>query len=156
MSAPRPQTILIVEDSDDDYFATARALKKAGLSNPLRRCINGDQALDYMYRRGEFSESPDLPEPAPKPGIILLDLNLPGTDGREVLRVLKHDPVLHKIPVIVLTTSGAEQDIQRCYDAGANSYVQKPVDMHGFVVAMTRLKEYWFEVAILPRSDAPS
>ena len=92
-------------------------------------------------------------EKSPKPGLVLLDLNLPGTDGREVLRILKLDPVLRKIPVIVLTTSSADQDIQRCYDDGANSYVQKPVDLQGFVLAMTRLKEYWFEVAILPKGE---
>lgn len=147
MTPPRPQTILVAEDSDDDFLATARAFKKAGLLNPVQRCTNGDQALDYLYRRGEFAD----PAKSPRPGIILLDLNLPGTDGREVLRVIKLDPLLHKIPVIVLTTSNAEQDIQRCYDYGANSYVHKPVDLQGFVVAMARLKEYWFEVAVLPK-----
>lgn len=143
----RPQTLLVVEDSDDDFHATVRAFKKAGLANPVRRCTNGDQALDYLFRRGEYVD----PASSPRPGVILLDLNLPGTDGREVLREIKLDPALHKIPVIVLTTSSAEQDIQRCYDYGANSYVQKPVDLNGFVTAMTRLKEYWFEVAILPK-----
>lgn len=151
MATSRPQTILVVEDSDDDYYATARAFKKAGLSNPVQRCTNGDQALDYLFRRGDYADAVR----APTPGLILLDLNLPGTDGREVLRVLKRDPVLHKIPVVVLTTSSAEQDIQRCYDYGANSYVQKPVDLAGFVTAMTRLKEYWFEVAILPKEGNP-
>jgi len=149
MTASRPQTILVVEDSDDDFFATARAFKKAGLANPVQRCTNGDQALDYLYRRGEYAD----PSKSPAPGLVLLDLNLPGTDGREVLRRLKLDPVLHKLPIIVLTTSSAEQDIQRCYDYGANSYVQKPVDLQGFVLAMTRLKEYWFEVAVLPKGE---
>jgi CheY-like chemotaxis protein len=142
--------ILVVEDSDDDFHATTRAFKKSGLLNPVQRCTNGDQALDYLYRRGEFKE----PATSPQPGMILLDLNLPGTDGREVLHIIKNDPLLHKIPVIVLTTSNAEQDIQRCYDYGANSYVHKPVDMNGFVMAMTRLKEYWFEVAILPKVES--
>lgn len=141
------KTILIAEDSDDDFFATERAFRKSGLLNPIQRCSNGDQVLDYLYRRGEFSD----PEKSPRPGIVLLDLNLPGTDGREVLRIVKSDQKLHKIPVIVLTTSDAEQDIVRCYDAGANSYVKKPVDMHGFVLAITRLHEYWFEVAVLPK-----
>lgn len=145
------QVILVVEDSDDDFHATARAFKKAGLANPVRRCTNGDQALDYLFRRGDYAD----PEQSPPPGIILLDLNLPGTDGREVLQTIKLDAQLHRIPVIVLTTSSAEQDIQRCYDYGANSYMQKPVDLQGFVQAMTRLKEYWFEVAILPRNDGP-
>lgn len=141
------QTVLIVEDSDDDYMATIRAFKKANLRNPVQRCSNGDQALDFLYRRGEFSD----PSTAPRPGIILLDLNLPGTDGREVLRAVKSDPGLHQIPVIVLTTSIAEQDIFRCYDAGANSYVQKPVNLAGFIEAISRLKEYWLEVAVLAK-----
>jgi len=141
------KTILIAEDSDDDFLATERAFRKSGLANPIRRCTNGDQVLDYLYRRGEFSD----PAKSPRPGIVLLDLNLPGTDGREVLRVVKSDHNLHKIPVIVLTTSDAERDIERCYDAGANSYVKKPLDMQGFVLAITRLHEYWFEVAVLPK-----
>ena len=141
------KTILIVEDSDDDFLATERAFRKSGLANPIRRCTNGDQVLYYLYRRGEFAD----PEKSPRPGIIMLDLNLPGTDGREVLRIIKSEPNLHKIPVIVLTTSDAEQDIERCYDAGANSYVKKPVDMQGFVLAIARLHEYWIEVTVLPK-----
>ena len=141
------KTILIVEDSDDDFLATERAFRKSGLINPLQRCTNGDQILDYLYRRGEFADA----EKSPRPSIILLDLNLPGTDGREVLRIIKSEPNLRKIPVIVLTTSDAEQDIERCYAAGANSYVHKPVDMQGFVMAIARLRDYWFEVAVLPK-----
>ena len=145
----RSQTILIVEDNDDDFFATMRAFKKADLANPVRRCTNGDQALDYLFRRGEFSD----PDKAPRPGIVLLDLNLPGTDGRQVLRVVKADPDLKKIPVIILTTSRARQDIEKCYADGANSYIQKPVNLEGFVQAIARLKEYWLEVAILPKEN---
>lgn len=147
MSMNPTKTILIVEDSDDDFIATERAFKKAGLANPIQRCTNGDQALDYLYRRGEFTD----PEKSPRPGIILLDLNLPGTDGREVLRIIKSEHLLHKIPVIVLTTSDANQDIERCYEAGANSYVKKPVNLQGFVQAISRLHEYWIEVAVLPK-----
>jgi two-component system response regulator len=146
MQAGKLQIILIVEDSDDDFLATVRAFKKANLLNPVMRCTNGDQALDYLFRRGEFS-----PETAPRPGLILLDLNLPGTDGREVLAKAKADPTLHLIPIVVLTTSDAPQDIQRCYAAGANSYVKKPVDLSGFVEAIARLKEYWLGVAVLPK-----
>ena len=142
------QTILIVEDSDDDYLATVRAFKKANLLNPVQRCTNGDQALDYLLQRGEFSG----PDKAPRPNIILLDLNLPGTDGKEVLRTIKTDPNLQKIPVIVLTTSSAEQDIEQCYAAGANSYVQKPVDLVGFIQSIARLTDYWFNVSILPKN----
>jgi CheY-like chemotaxis protein len=147
MQATTLQIILIVEDSDDDFIATTRAFKKANLLNPIQRCNTGDKALDYLYKRGEFS----APDSAPRPGMILLDLNLPGTDGREVLGIIKSDPHLRQIPVIVLTTSGAEQDIARCYDAGANTYVKKPVDLVGFIEAITRLKEYWLGVAVLPK-----
>ena len=141
--------ILFVEDSDDDFFAAQRAFKKTGLKNPIRRCTNGDQAVDYLYRRGEFADSND----APLPGMILLDLNLPGLDGREVLRQIKSDPRLRKIPVIVLTTSSAEKDIEQCYADGANSYVQKPVELQSFILAIARLKDYWFEIAVLPKEE---
>jgi CheY-like chemotaxis protein len=145
------QLILIVEDNDDDYFATMRAFKKANLVNPVRRCTNGDQALDYLLQRGEFSVS----DSAPSPSIILLDLNLPGTDGRSVLQTLKVTPEIKNIPVIVLTTSIAEQDIEQCYAAGANSYVQKPVNFEGFVKAIGMLSEYWLEVSVLPKARVP-
>ena len=142
------QLILIVEDSDDDYMATVRAFKKANLINPVQRCTNGDQALDYLLQRGEFSD----PAKAPRPNIILLDLNLPGTDGKEVLRMIKADSELQKIPVVVLTTSNAERDIEQCYEMGANSYVQKPVDLVGFIQSVARLTDYWFNVSILPKN----
>jgi CheY-like chemotaxis protein len=148
-ATPRPQTILIVEDSDDDFATTLRAFKKAGLSNPVQRCITGDHALDYLFQRNHYAD----PITAPRPGIILLDLNLPGTDGRAVLQQVKADPVLRAIPLIVLTTSSAGDDIDHCYRAGANTYIQKPVNMQGFIDAILRLKEYWFEVAVLPRED---
>lgn len=146
MQADTLQIILIVEDSDDDFLATMRAFRKANLLNPIQRCSNGDQALDYLYQRGEFTAGS-----APRPGMVLLDLNLPGTDGRDVLKMIKSAPELRQIPVIVLTTSDAREDIHRCYDAGANSYVKKPVDLVGFVEAMARLKEYWLGVAVLPK-----
>jgi len=144
------QLILIVEDSDDDFYAVQRAFSKAGLKNPIRRCTNGDQAVDYLFRQGEFSD----PVSAPVPGVVLLDLNLPGLDGREVLRRVKSDPALRRIPIIVLTTSNAEQDIEQCYEDGANSYVQKPVDLQKFIVAISRLRDFWFEIAILPKDDS--
>jgi CheY-like chemotaxis protein len=147
MAIGSKQIILVVEDSEDDYFAMARAFKKACLLNPVHRCTNGDQALDYLYKRGEFATE----NSSPRPGMILLDLNLPGTDGREVLRIIKADLSLHKIPVIVLTTSDAESDVNRCYEAGANSYVKKPVELAGFVDAIARIKEYWIELAVIPK-----
>jgi two-component system, response regulator len=143
------QVILLVEDSPEEYEATVRALKKAGLANPIVRCEDGDEALDYLFRRGRYAD----PAAAPRPGIVLLDLNLPGTDGREVLAAVKADDDLRSIPVVVLTTSTDERDIERCYQAGANSYVKKPVDLGGFMTAVQRLRDYWFEVVILPRGE---
>ena len=141
------QPILLVEDSPEDFETTQRAFRKAGLKNPIVLCADGDEALDFLHRRGRFAD----PALAPRPGIILLDLNLPGTDGRQVLEEVKSSPELRHIPVIVLTTSSDERDVAACYQAGANSYVQKPVDMDGFMRAIARLNDYWFEVVILPR-----
>ena len=143
------QPILIVEDSPEDYETTLRAFKKSGLANPVFRCEDGDEALDYLFRRGEYQDK----EKSPRPGIILLDLNLPGTDGREVLRTIKKEETLKKIPVIVLTTSTNEQDIEGCYEAGASSYLSKPVDLNGFMESIQRLTNYWFEIVILPRGE---
>jgi len=145
------QTILMVEDSDDDFYAAQRTFQKARLNNPIRRCATGDEAVDYLFHRGAFTDA----ALAPLPGIILLDLNLPGLDGREVLRQIKADPKMRKIPVIVLTTSNSETDIEQSYADGANSYVQKPVDIQGFVQAITRLKDFWFEIAVLPKEKMP-
>lgn len=143
------QPILLVEDSPEDYEATVRALRRAGLANPILRCEDGDEALDFLHRRGRYAD----PATAPRPGIILLDLNLPGTDGREVLAEVKADPQLRPIPVVILTTSTDERDVERCYHAGANSYIKKPVDLDGFMRAIQRLKEFWFEIVIVPRSE---
>ena len=147
LSTPN-QPILLVEDSPEDFEATRRALHKSGLRNPIYRCSDGDEALDFLHRRGEFAD----PATAPRPGIILLDLNLPGTDGREVLADIKQDERLKQIPVIVLTTSNDDRDVEACYKSGANSYIQKPVDMDGFIKAIERINDFWFEVVILPRS----
>jgi CheY-like chemotaxis protein len=140
------QPILLIEDSPEDYEATVRAFKRSGLNNPIFRCEDGENALDFLHRRGPYAD----PERAPRPGVILLDLNLPGTDGREVLTEIKQDDQLKQIPVIVLTTSNDARDVESCYQAGANSYIQKPVDTEGFVRAIERLNGYWFEVVVLP------
>jgi two-component system, response regulator len=140
------QPILLVEDSPEDYESMLRAFRKAGLGNPIVRCGTGDEALDFLHRRGTFVD-------APRPGIVLLDLNLPGTDGREVLLEIKRTEELRQIPVVVLTTSDDSRDVTECYRAGANSYVQKPVDVDGFLSAMQRLRDYWFEVVVLPKAE---
>ncbi len=139
--------ILVVEDSPEDFEAMRRAFIKAGLANQINRVEDGDDALDYLHGRGEFSD----PERAPRPGLVLLDLNLPGTDGREVLAEIKSDSSLKKIPVIVLTTSNDNRDIDSCYSMGANSYIQKPLDIEGFIRAIALLKEYWFSITLLPK-----
>ena len=146
------QPILLVEDSPEDTEAMRRAFKKSGLANALNYCSDGDDALDYLFQRGPYA----APDAAPRPGVILLDLNMPGTDGREVLAEIKKDEQLRKIPVIVLTTSSDERDIDKCYQAGANSYIRKPVDLDGFMRAIQMLKNYWFEIVILPRPDRPT
>jgi CheY-like chemotaxis protein len=146
MSEPERQAILIVEDSPEDFEAVLRTFRRSGLRNPVFRCADGDQALDYLHRRGEYA----LPSKSPRPAIILLDLNLPGTDGREVLHEIKRAEELKLIPVVVLTTSSDQKDINACYGAGANSYMQKPVGLEGFAQALQRLKDYWFEAVLLP------
>ncbi len=149
MSGLAQQPVLIVEDSPVDYEVAVRGLQHVGLANPIFRCEDGDDALDYLHQRGKYSE----PGSAPRPGIILLDLNLPGTDGREVLTEIKRDDNLKSIPVIVLTTSSDERDIEACYQAGANGYMTKPVGLDSYLDALQRLKEFWFEVVVYPKNE---
>ena len=141
------QPILLVEDTPEDAEATLRAFKKAGMANPIYHCQDGDDALDYLRNQGKYTD----PAKAPRPGMILLDLNMPGTDGREVLSEIKADENLRQIPVIVLTTSADERDIQSCYRDGANSYIQKPVDLKGFLESIQRLVDYWYHIVLLPK-----
>lgn len=147
-SAPCSQAILIVDDSDDDYDVTLRALKKGeALKNPIRRCEDGEEALEYLFRNGRYSD----PGAAPRPGIIMLDLNMPGIDGRQVLQEIKGDESLKSIPVLIMTNSDDERDVKACYKMGASTYIRKPLDWPSFMAAMQRLKEYWMEIAILAR-----
>lgn len=144
--------ILIVEDNDYDYDQTVRAFQRSRLANPIFRCVNGDDALDFLYHRGEYTD----PASAPRPSIVLLDLKLPGTDGHEVLQIVKADADLKSIPVVMLTTSDDERDIQACYQAGANTYIRKPVTFDGYMEAVQRLEQYWFHIAVLPDENPPS
>lgn len=141
--------ILIVEDSPEDYEATLRAFQKANLANPIIHCEDGDEALDYIFQKGKYADK----EKYQRPGLILLDLNLPGTDGREFLEEIKKESELKKIPVVVLTTSSSQEDIDRCYAAGANSYVCKPVSVIDLVDAIQRLKDFWFEIVVYPKGE---
>ena len=138
--------IIMVEDSPEDYDTTLRAFKRVGMKNKVLRFEMGDDCLDYLFGRGAYEGQEIV-----LPGLIMLDLNLPGTDGREVLKIIKSDLRLKKIPIVVLTTSDDIKDIEKCYQLGANSYIQKPVGFEGFITAITKLKEYWFEISILPK-----
>lgn len=142
------QNILIVEDSDEDYYTTQRAFSRSGLAHHLYRCADGEAALDFLFHRGSYAEHP---EEYPRPSLILLDLNLPRKDGREVLKIIKSEKALKEIPVVILTTSADDHDINTCYEIGANSYIQKPVDLKKFMQTIEHLKNYWFEAAIFPQ-----
>lgn len=140
--------LLIVEDNDDDYEILKLALEKVNLQNPVVRCLDGEDALDYLRAQGEYETDSPL-----VPALILLDLNMPGVDGKEILVILKSDEKLKNIPIVVLSTSTDERDINECYSLGANSYIQKPVDLDSFFMSIRSLKEYWFETSILPKGD---
>lgn len=142
---PFVPSILLVEDNPDDYEATVRSLRENRCMNPIRWCKNGRDALDLLGHA-----QPDEARPAELPAIILLDLNLPGIDGRDVLQAVKNDRLLRRIPVVILTTSSDERDIDRCYEIGASTYVQKPVSFAGLTAAIRTLRDYWFGLAILP------
>ncbi len=139
--------IMCVEDNPEDLETIRRAFKKVGLVNPMLHFDDGDEALDYLFRRDNFVDA----KKNPLPSMILLDLNLPGTDGFEILAEIKQDVKLKKIPVVVLTTSSDERDIEKCFQAGANSYIVKPVSFEGFVEAIKRLKDYWFSISVIPQ-----
>lgn len=137
--------IVMAEDDPDDRMLTRRALKKSRLVNTFNTVEDGEELMDYLYQRGAYAESSP-----PRPGLILLDLNMPRMDGREALQRIKSDPDLRRIPVIVLTTSEAEQDIIESYDLGVNAYVTKPVTFDGLVNAIQALGDFWFEIVKLP------
>ena len=141
------QTILIIDDNLSDYEAALRSLRKAHIGNPVVHCADGDEALDYLHRRGRFAD----PKMSPRPGVILLDLNLPGTDGKDILADVKGDPELRMIPVIILTTSTDERDVEACYRMGANSYMKKRIDLNEFMAAIQRMSDFWLDIAILPK-----
>jgi CheY-like chemotaxis protein len=141
--------ILLVEDSPEVYEITLRAFRRSNVLNPFYRCQDGDEALDFLHHRAAYAD----PSKAPRPVLIFLDLNLPGTDRREVLAEIKKDDDLKEIPVVVLTTSSDENDIASCYRAGANSYVQKRVSLAELYASIQSLKEYWFALAELPRQE---
>ena len=138
--------ILVADDDPDDCLLIKDAFKEGLLVNGLRFVEDGEELMDYLRRRGKYKD----PSSSPRPGIILLDLNMPKKDGREALKEIKSDPDLRSIPVVILTTSKDEEDILRSYNLGANSYITKPVTFPGLVDAIKSLGKYWFEIVELP------
>jgi len=139
-------TILLAEDDADDRLLVKEALAEGRVLNDLRSVEDGEELLDYLRRQGRYAD----PETSPRPGLVLLDLNMPRKDGREALREIKADPDLKRIPVVVMTTSKAEEDVVRSYDLGANSYITKPVTFERLVELMKVMGRYWVEFVELP------
>lgn len=142
----RPVRILLVEDSPSDVAMTRAALKEGRIANELSVVDDGEKAMAFVRREGEYAR-------APRPDLILLDLNLPKMDGREVLEQLKQDPELKVIPIVVLSTSAAEADVQRCYETYANSYVIKPIGVDAFLDAVRGIEDFWLALVRLPDSN---
>lgn len=146
MSRRTTVTILMADDDEDDCMLAREALAESRLANDLHLVRDGEDLMDYLYRRGKYIEI----RTSPRPGLILLDLNMPRKDGREALREIKADPHLRQIPIVVLTTSKAEEDIYRSYELGANSFITKPVTFAALVEVMKTIGKYWFEIVELP------
>ncbi len=142
-------TILMADDDEDDCMLAREALAESRLANDLYFVQDGEELMDYLCRRGQYAKE----SKSPRPGLILLDLNMPKKDGREALREIKADPHLRQIPVVVLTTSKAEEDIYRSYDLGANSFITKPVTFASLVEVMKSIGKYWFEIVELPLEE---
>ncbi len=142
---PGSITILMADDDADDRMLAADAMRESRLGNSLRCVEDGQELMDYLTRRGKYAIID-----APRPGLILLDLNMPRKDGRQALEEIKNDPDLRRIPVVILTTSKTEEDVFRSYDLGANSFITKPVTFDGLVEIVRALGVYWFKIVELP------
>jgi CheY-like chemotaxis protein len=142
-------SLLIVEDSDEDFETLQRFLSSSQLVIPIYRCNNGDRAWEFLLQTGQYAN----PEFAPRPSLIVLDLNLPGTDGRQVLYRIKQNDNLKSIPVVVFTTSSNPKDVAICYEYGVNSYIVKPIDFAKLKRSIQTIVDYWFEVNILPNYE---
>jgi CheY-like chemotaxis protein len=143
---PKKFTILMANDDEDARFLVEEALREVRVSIRSKSVENGEQVLDYLYRRGQYAAASNWH----RPDLILLDLNMPRLDGRETLTLIKSDPDLQPIPIVILTTSQRGGDVWRCYQLGANSFIPKPVTYEGLVKVMNALCEYWFEIVALP------
>jgi two-component system, chemotaxis family, response regulator Rcp1 len=140
--------ILLVEDSPGDVRLTREALKEGRVANRLHVVGDGEEALAFLRREGPFRD-------APAPGLVLLDLNLPRLDGREVLRIVKSDPELRRIPIVVLTTSNSDTDVHQVYDLAGNCYIAKPVDFDRFLEVIHSIEDFWLTVVRLPSASDP-
>lgn len=149
MKHPNVITILVADDDEEDRMMTKLALQEGRLANDVQFVENGEELMAYLHRKGNYSDLADYPHP----GLILLDLNMPKKDGREALKEIKQDPALRRIPVVVLTTSKAEEDILRTYDLGVNSFITKPVSFESLVTMLKEVSKYWLEIVELPPSD---
>jgi len=145
LTSHRPIEILLIEDNLGDVLLTREGLEEAKVRNNLYVVRDGVEALDFLRRQGTYAQ-------AGRPDLILLDLNLPLKDGREVLEEIKHDPHLRSIPVVVLTTSESDEDILRSYELHANCYITKPIDMAGFIQVVKSIDDFWFTVVRLPNA----
>ena len=146
MSAARNDLILMAEDDGDDRLLVRDALAECGVNDKVRFVADGEELMDYLLRRGKYVNAAD----APRPGLILLDLNMPRKDGREALREIRAHPELSRVPVVVFTTSRADVDIAKMYDLGANSFVAKPAAFDDLVNTIRGLLRYWFGIVELP------
>ena len=145
-SLRQPITILMADDDPDDRLMTQEAFAECRLRNPLKFVTDGEELLDYLHRRPPYDDD----QAYPMPGLVLLDLNMPRKDGREVLREIKADPQLQSIPVVILTTSKAEEDVVRSYKDGVNSFISKPVTFAALIDVVQTLGKYWLQVVDLP------
>jgi two-component system, response regulator len=141
-------TILVVDDNPDDFYAVQRELTTSGLRNPLASCESGQEALDFLYHRGRYATVAATPPP---PALILLDINMPRMTGIELLRTIRGDERIRAIPVIIMTSSNDDRDVLAAFEGGANSYVLKPVNFDGLIRAIQRIKTHWFEILLTPK-----
>jgi CheY-like chemotaxis protein len=151
MGRARGITILMADDDADDRDLTRDAIRQSRLEGELRFVEDGEELLDYLNRRGRYAD----PDEAPRPGIILLDLNMPKMDGHEVLRAIRADPSLRRIPIIILTTSSTQDDVLRSYELGANCFITKPGTFERLVEIVRILDQHWLQTAALPQPNAP-
>jgi len=145
-TSPKSNLILMADDDSDDRLLAQDAINESGLDVELKFVEDGAQLMDYLKQRNQYSQ----PGLAPRPGLIVLDLNMPRMDGREALNEIKTSPDLKRIPVVILTTSTSDTDVARVYDLGANSFVSKPVAFESLVGLLKHLEQYWFKVVVLP------